>query len=514
MSRTKKSVINSAVGIACTLISGLLSFILQSLFIRLLGLEYSGINGLFTDVMKILNLAELGITNAILFRLYKHIAENNQYEIEKILNYYRKVCYLIGFIILAVGLCFVPFLKYFVKEEPAFPESLWSLYLIVLATSVITQFYNYKAILIIAKQDRYIHTIITYSTIFFKHALQIFVLWVFKNIYLYLLVALATSIINGIVTGVISMRRYNHKYVSNESLNKNEKRELIKDIGSLSVYKFCRTIDASIDTFLIGKFVNISQIAIYGSINMLLAAITDMLGQFNDGMIAGVGDLYASKRSARIEKVFYESVHFTFLIHGICVAVLVPFISPFLNWWIGYTFSDGIIYMMLLNFFLNGMSGNISTFRNSMGLFRKGWKQPAATVVLNIIFSILLVKRMGIIGTIIGTFLARALTIVWFDPYVVCKYGLNKKPVGYYVRYLIYCIITLLVSNVTYLISCVLPTPDTFILLFLYGVLYLFTSLFLFVLLGCVFKEQKTVFNRVLLIVKDVSKILLKSKFK
>ena len=109
MSRTKKSAINSVVGIVCSLISSILSFALQAVFIRLLGLEYSGINGLFTDVLKILNLAELGINNAIMFRLYKQIADNNQFEIEKLLNYYRKFSYLIGLIILVVGIGFIPF---------------------------------------------------------------------------------------------------------------------------------------------------------------------------------------------------------------------------------------------------------------------------------------------------------------------------------------------------------------------------------------------------------------------
>jgi Na+-driven multidrug efflux pump len=166
MSHTKKTAVNSLVGIACTLISSILSFVLQSTFIKLLGLEYSGVNGLFTDILKILNLAELGISNAILFRLYKQISENNTKGIEKFLFFYKKVCYGIGFIILAVGLCLTPFLNFFVKETPVFPEKLWSLYLIVLLTSVFTQIFNYKSALITAKQDIYINTIINYSSLF------------------------------------------------------------------------------------------------------------------------------------------------------------------------------------------------------------------------------------------------------------------------------------------------------------------------------------------------------------
>ena len=319
----------------------------------------------------------------------------------------------------------------------------------------------------------------------------------FKDIYLYLFVALATSIINGVVTGIISKRRYNHKYISKELLSNHEKKELVKDVGSLSVYKLCRTLDTTVDTFLISKFISVATTAIYGSINMLLNAITDLLGKFNDGMIASVGDLYASKQSDKIEKIFYESIHFTFLMHGVCVAVLVPFVSHFLKWWIGYTLSDAVIYLLLLNFFMHGMSGNVSTFRNSMGLFRKGWKQPAITVALNLIFSIILVQKVGIIGTIIGTFLARTLTTVWFDPYVVCKFGFNKKPFKYYLRYIAYLVITFSISAVTYFISTILPVPNSLLTLILHGSLYLVCALILFGCFGFVFIEQKSVFRRV-----------------
>lgn len=496
MSRTKKSAINSVVGITCSLISSILSFVLQATFIRLLGLEYSGINGLFTDILKILNLAELGISNAIMFRLYKQIAENNMQGIEKILSYYRKLSYFIGFIILGAGLCFVPFLHFFVKETPTFPESLWSLYIIVLSTSVFTQFFSYKSILILAKQDRYIYTIVNYSTIFLKHGLQILVLWLFKNIYLYLIVALFTTIISGIIIGMISRRRYSHSFVSKETLSKNEKKNLLKDVGSLSIYKLCRTLDATIDTFLISKFVSVSTTAIYASVNMLLGALNELLGCINDGIIASIGDVYASGDKLRTKQIFYQSLHLTYLIYGICTATLFPLLSLFTNWWIGHTLDDIQIYFMLINFYIYGFGMTVATFRNSMGVFQKGWIRPAVTAALNFIVSFILVQEIGLVGTLIGTLISRTLTLVWYDPYIIFKHAFGEFPAKYYVRYFIYAVFTATACGINLFLNSIIPFNNNIVWIFIHGICYLVVSAVLLFAFGLLFREQNEVIMR------------------
>ena len=496
MSRTKKSAINSVVGIGCSLISSLLSFVLQAIFIRLLGLEYSGINGLFTDILKILNLAELGISNAIMFRLYKHISENNFSEIEKLLCFYKKVSISIGIVIFMVGLGFIPFLHFFVKEVPTFPESLWSLYVIVLSTSVVTQFYSYKSVLILAKQDRFVYTIINYSSIFLKHGLQILVLWLFKNIYLYLLVALFTSVLSSIVMGVVSKRRYAHTFDSSEKLTNLEKRDLLKDVGSLSVYKICRTLDATLDTFLISKYVSVAITGIYASVNMLLSALNELLCCFNDGIIASVGDVYASGDKLRTKQIFYQSYHLTYLIYGVCTATLFPFLKLFTNWWIGNTLSDAAIYFMLINFYMYGFGMTVATFRNSMGVFKKGWIRPAITAGINFVVSLILIQKIGLAGAFIGTLISRTLTLVWYDPYIVFKHCFKEIPVKYYFRYVFYFVFVAVACIANLFINTILPFNNNIIWLMIHGLCYLCVSVILLLLFGALFKEQKEVITR------------------
>lgn len=514
MSRTKKMAINSVVGLICTILNNLLSFVLQAVFIRLLGIEYAGINDLFTSVLSVLNLAEVGFGNAITFRLYKSIADKDDEKTRLYLASYRKICYGLAAFIFAAGMCCIPFLDKLVTSEKTFSEPLWSLFVIVIATSSASHIFDFRKSLIDAKQDKYINIIIGNGCLFACHGLQILGLVVYKNIYLYLSIKLFTTLVSGVISGIVSKKKYGIDWKSEDKLSKEEMKTFSKDVGSLAFYKFCRTMDAQIDTFLISKFVDIVTTGIYGRINMLFQAINDILGNFNDGMTAGIGDLYASETDKkRVEKIFYQSMHFTFFLYGVCIAVLTPFVSPFMKWWINYTLDSKCIYVMIVNFFIYGMGMNVATFRNSMGLFVKGWKRPAFTALANLVFSIVLTKRLGLIGTLLGTLIARMITQVWYDPYLICKYGLNAKPYKYYFRYVFYAGLIFIASFGMLQLSNILPPMDSFVSLLWHGILFAFCSVVFFFAVGFVFPEQKDVLNKIFGLFKPVfDRIMRKEK--
>lgn len=510
MNRSNKTAVNSIVGLLCSLINSILSFVLRALFIRLLGLEYAGVNTLFSDILSILNLAELGFNNAILFRLYKTISDRDDEKTELYLSLYKRICYSVGTFVAVVGIGCIPFLKFFIKSTPKFSEPLWSIYILILLATVVTHFVNYKSILLIAKQDRYITTIIQYSCIFLRNGLQILALVAFKSIYLYLIVVIITNLANGLINGIVSNKKYNLSWKSKEKVPKAEKQQIFKDVGALSVYKICRTIDATVDTFLISKFIAVSITAIYGSTMMLLNAIHELLGVFNDGMIASLGDLNASGNKNNLKSVFYETIHFTFLIYGICTATLLPILPAFTNWWIGHSLKSGTITLILINFYMYGIGMNIATYRNSLGVFVKGWKRPAVTAILNLVFSIILINKVGIAGTILGTLISRTLTGTWYDPYIILRYGVGCKPYKYYFRYIVYFAFVILVAffNRT-VIGNLLSVPNSLFDFIKQGLLYGLISVIAFMIFGFLFSEHKTIISRMKALLDGLSKKVL-----
>ena len=497
MSRTQKSTLNSLVGLFANLISGILGFFLRGVFIRLLGLEYAGINSLFADLLKLLNLVDLGVSNAILVRLYRSCAQKNDEETELYLATYRRICYTIAAIVTFAGLACTPFLKYLIKKQPSFPEPLWSLFAFVLAQSFVSHALSYQSTLFTAKQERFIDTLTAYSCLFLQHGLQLVSLFLFKNIYYYLVVPIFTTILRYGIDGYISHQRYGLRCHASRELTQNEKIELVKDVGSLSVYKLARTLDATIDTMLITRFVSVALTGIYGSINMLFTALDELLASFNDGIIASVGILFASGQRARTNEVFFEAFHFAFFVYGLCAVTLAPVASQFSLYWITHTLPSNCLFLIILNFYMHGLAANVSTFRNSMGLFRKGWKQPAATAALNLIFSYFFIQHFGLLGTLLGTFLARLLSQTWFDPFIICHFGFYCSPIKYYVRYLIYLLIVLLGMSINGLISLFLPDEGTLPNIIFNGTIHLILAVLILGLSGFLFPEHKKILVRI-----------------
>ena len=177
-----------------------------------------------------------------------------------------------------------------------------------------------------------------------------------------------------------------------------------------------------------------------------------------------------------------------------------------MEWWIGENLSETAIYVLLINFIIYGFGMNVATFRNSIGLFKKGWLRPGITALLNLVFSIALVFKFGIVGPLLGTTISRTLTLVWYDPFIVIKHGMGKKPYVYYLRYVFYISVTLLTSFILILIRGSLPAPNTFFDILWQGCLYSVCAVVLLLLFGALIPEQKEVLSKIFDMLKNILK--------
>lgn len=115
--RTKNSIINISVGISNQLIITFLSFFSRTVFIHTLGVDYLGINGLFTNILAMLSLAEAGIGSSIIYNLYKPVADNDKEKIIMLMNLYKKAYLAIALIVFLLGLFIMPFLSFLSKRQ-------------------------------------------------------------------------------------------------------------------------------------------------------------------------------------------------------------------------------------------------------------------------------------------------------------------------------------------------------------------------------------------------------------
>ena len=458
-SRTENSIINSAMSIVTQVLTVVLNFAVKTVFIKMLSDEYLGVNGLFTNIITMLSLADLGIGIAIPYSLYKPLAKKDEHKINVLMNFYKKVYTIIGIAVLLIGLSLTPFLGLIIKDIPKNVPHLSLIYILFVIHSASSYFFVYKKFLIDSDQKGYITSriIFTFSTLL--SIIQIILLVTTKNYILFLLSSIILVIIQNIYISSKANKLYPFiKNKTDEKLEKEDMEGIKKNVSSLFIYKVGTVIMNGTDNIIISKFIGLIIVGFYSNYVLIINSITTVLNQIFNAITSSIGNLVVTTNKKRSKEV-YDNLNFAnfwlYALFGVCIIVLI---NPFINIWIGkkYVMGFSIVFLLVLNFYVLGMQSVTNSFRNAYGLFWIAKYRPIIMVIINIVISVVLVQFIGIEGELIGTLISRLLTTAWLDPYIVHKYGFEISPKSYYVDYLKYLVIFIAISIIlNYFVSMV-----------------------------------------------------------
>lgn len=457
--RTKNSINNIISALAGQSISLIVIFISRIIFVNTLGVEYLGINGLFTNIIGVLSLFELGIGNAIIYSLYKPIAINDEAKVKALINLYAKIYRIIGIAILIMGLLITPFLDNIIKNKPDVPH-LNYIFILYLINSVITYFYAYKRSLIMANQKNYIINIIHYIILILLNIAQIILLFTTRNYTLFILCQLLFTIIENVWITTKANRLY--PFIKNKTIQKIDTHttgEIFKNVRALLIHKIGDVVVFGTDNIIISSFVGINMVGLYSNYTLIITTLRSILGQIFVSITASVGNLHAQADVNKKFTIFNATFFMNFWLYGFLSICLWILLNPFIELWIGkeYLLSESVVFLIVFNFYLNGMRRSTLTFRDAMGLFWNDRYKPIAEVVINLICSLLLVKNLGIFGVLLGTLISTLTTCFWIEPYVLYKYGFHQPVRKYFVKYFGYTVVVIISGYLTGL-SCIVFT--------------------------------------------------------
>ena len=458
-SRTENSIINSAMSIVTQVLTVVLNFAVKTVFIKMLSDEYLGVNGLFTNIITMLSLADLGIGIAIPYSLYKPLAKKDEHKINVLMNFYKKVYTIIGIAVLLIGLSLTPFLGLIIKDIPKNVPHLSLIYILFVIHSASSYFFVYKKFLIDSDQKGYITSriIFTFSTLL--SIIQIILLVTTKNYILFLLSSIILVNIQNIYISSKANKLYPFiKNKTDEKLEKEDMEGIKKNVSSLFIYKVGTVIMNGTDNIIISKFIGLIIVGFYSNYVLIINSITTVLNQIFNAITSSIGNLVVTTNKKRSKEV-YDNLNFAnfwlYALFGVCIIVLI---NPFINIWIGkkYVMGFSIVFLLVLNFYVLGMQSVTNSFRNAYGLFWIAKYRPIIMVIINIVISVVLVQFIGIEGVLIGTLISRLVTTAWLDPYIVHKYGFEISPKSYYIDYLKYLVIFIAISIIlNYFVSMV-----------------------------------------------------------
>ena len=442
--RTEYSLLNIFAGLFGYFLNTVLGFICRMVFVRSLAADYLGVNGLFSNILSMLSLAELGVGSAVVFALYKPLAEHDEKKIASLMQLYGKAYRTIGLVIGIVGLCLMPFLNLIITEPPNIAESIYLLYFINLFNTVITYFFSYRASLIIAAQQNYIVSGVSYVITILQSLFQIIALQTTHSYIWYLGIQTIGILIYNLTVSHIAVIKFPYiKDREAEPLSEKERKSLFQNVRDLMYYKVSGLLVNSTDNILITFFKGLATTGIASNYTLLVSTIGTFLGQIFNSLTASVGNHNALESNDSKYQMFSFLNMMNFWLFGWATLGFVTCSSDVVRLCFGeeYVLQIQIPMVMALNFFSVGMMNAVWTYKHTMGLFHYGRFLQIFTGLLNIIFSVILGRAWGLFGILFATFIARALTNLWYDPYAVFKYGFGKKVDVYLKRYLLYIVI-------------------------------------------------------------------------
>ena len=403
--RTKNAGRNMVFGTVLKIYQIIIPFIMRTIMIYQLGIEYAGLNNLFTSIFQVLNLAELGIGAALTCSMYKPIAEDDTDQICALLKLYKKCFNIIGTIILGLGVICTPFLPDLINGHIPDDLNLYVLYGLYLVNTVLSYWlFSYKKSLIFAHQRIDINSKVLLITNTIQYLGQAFVLFILKNYYLYLLVAIVCQLLNNIISAKIVDKIY-PKYKPVGKLSKEVTDDIKKKVQGLITNKIGGVILRSTDSIVISAFLGLTVLAVYQNYYFILTAIISIIAVIFDACIAGIGNSLVTESSDKNYTDFCTMTFFICWITSICCCGLLLLFQPFITLWVGsqYIMEYPLVVCMVIYFFVYEIDSLIGTFKDAAGIWYSDRYRPLITALVNLGLNILLVNIIGLYGILLST---------------------------------------------------------------------------------------------------------------
>lgn len=458
-SRIQNSLRNIAFGLINRIVSIFFPFIVRTIFIRYLGEEYLGLNSLYSSILQVLNLADLGFASAIVASMYKPIAEGDTDKVSALMNLYRKLYKLIGIVLLIIGLALTPFIDKLISGDPPADVNIYILWLLYLAHTVTSYlFFAYKVSLINAHQRNDITEKIGALCRIFISILQIVAVVLYKSIYAYVFLTVVNSIIYNLWCSLECDKKF-PQYKCRGELDSETKKNITKNVGALAIQKIGNTVSVSLDSIVISAFLGLTAVAIYGNYYYIVSAIATFVNLIYSAITASVGNSIVTETPDKnyndLKKIFFLN---TWLIGWCCVCFICLF-QDFMIVWMGEELLFGIatVLCLVLRFYFDQIRKVVLTYKDAAGMWWADKWRPLAGCIVNLTLNIVFVKIIGVAGVMISTVVSYAFVEMPWETHVLFKLYFKKSEKEYYLEMIITTLKMVIAGLITYCVCDLIP---------------------------------------------------------
>lgn len=450
--RTKNSIKNVVVAALLNLITIIIGLVSQKIFISSLGTDYLGVNGLFTNIISMLGIVELGLGSAIIYNLYKPIATNNKNQIKSLMHFYKISYRIIAVVITVIGILIIPFLGIIAKDANI-SESLIIVYLLFLVDIVCSYLLTYKRSILYANQKSYIINIVHIGYLVLMNFFQILILIYTKNYYLYLIIKIVARLIENMIITYIANRLYSILQEKDvEPLDKTTKKDIFTKIKALLFHKIGGFIVLGSDNIIISTFLGVTTVGLYSNYNMIINVLVNLSNQVFSAITASVGNLLVTSNKKKTFSVYKNISFANTWLAGFAAIGLLTCMDSFVSIWLGekYVLSIGVLLTLCINLYLQITRYTNNSFKEAAGIFYEDRYIPIIESLVNIIMSIILLHFFGLAGVFMGTICSNLVLHLYSYPKFVYTKLFKKNYRSYYISFVKNLLLMTVIGAITF----------------------------------------------------------------
>ena len=499
--RTRNTLRNIAFGSLNRIINIILPFVSRTVILYVMGTQYLGLSSLFTSILSFLSLTELGVGSAMVYSMYKPIAQNDHETVCALLNLYRKMYRIIGTVVLLLGLMLLPFLKILVPEELPPEISLHLLYVLYLINAVLSYWlFAYKNALLQAYQRDDINSKIISIITPASYIVMLASLFLTKNYYAYVIWMPVFTVLTNVLRLILVNKHFPDLIPAGE-VSKEIKRSIGKKTAALIGTKLNTVVLNAADNLVMSAFLGLTTIAIYGNYHYIMTAITGFTGIIYSSMTAGLGN---SLQTESLEDNYRNFEKFSFLnswLVGWCTICLICLYQPFMAIWVGedLTFPFYVVIELGLYFYIYQIRKIPVVYKDASGIWWEDRFRPYVCMVVNVVLNITLVQIIGISGIILSTVFSLFVSIPW-ENYTIFKYVFHRSSKTYYAKMFLSAGTMLLAGGITFWVCSMLG--DSIVHFLLKGCVCVVVPNLIFAALNC----KRTEFGEMLVMIRRILK--------
>lgn len=465
--RKKSSFKNMITAVSSNVLTIIVGLVAQAVFIKILGSEYLGLNGLFSNVISMLGIVELGMGSAIIYNMYKPIAENDHEKIKSLMQFYKKSYRIITLIISIIGIMIIPFIKYIVDIESITVDiNVYLVYILFLLETICSYILSYKRSMLYADQKEYITNIIHMGYTVLVNTMQLTFLYFTHDYYLYLIIKVMMRLVENIVISSYVNRRYSYLLDNKVTkLDSKTEKDIFQKIRALFFHKIGTFIVSGTDNIIISKYLGLVTVGLYSNYYMIINAVQTVINHIIQATRAGVGNLLVTESKTKQFDIFNKIRFVNFWIScfsSICIFVIM---DSFITIWIGYKFvlPTKVLLVLVINFFIVSSRSTYGAFKEAAGIFYEDRFVPIIESILNIVLSIIFVKKFGLMGVFMGTIASGLVLWCYSYPKYVYNKLFGRKISDYMKETIYYFIIFILIAGFTYSLAILISFDNVYL---------------------------------------------------